>query len=38
MQSQALAKAFKSADPAAVKDTANKLNASCTNCHGKFRD
>jgi hypothetical protein len=37
-QSQALAKAFKAADPMAVKETANKLNASCTNCHGKFRD
>jgi hypothetical protein len=37
-QSQALGKAIEAADPKAVKDTANRLNASCTNCHGKFRD
>ncbi len=37
-QSQELSKAIKAADPKLVKETANKLNASCTNCHGKFRD
>jgi len=37
-QSRELRKAIEAADPKAVKVTANKLNASCTNCHGKFRD
>jgi len=33
-----LRKAIEGGDPKAIKDVANKLNASCTNCHGKFRD
>ncbi len=33
-----LAKAVKSKEPKAVKDAASKLNATCTNCHGTFRD
>jgi hypothetical protein len=37
-QSRDLRKAIEAADPKAVKDTASRLNASCTNCHGKFRD
>jgi soluble cytochrome b562 len=37
-QADALGKAIEAADPKAVKDAASKLNGSCTNCHGKFRD
>jgi hypothetical protein len=33
-----LRKAIEGGDPKAIKDVANKLNSSCTNCHGKFRD
>lgn len=36
--SDALAKALKSKDPAAVKTAASTLNSSCNNCHGVFRD
>jgi hypothetical protein len=34
----ALGKAIAAADPKAVKDAASRLNSSCTECHGKFRD
>jgi hypothetical protein len=34
----ALADAAKKGDPAALKAAASKLNASCNNCHGTFRD
>ena len=37
-QSGELRKVIEGGDPKAIKDVANKLNASCTNCHGKFRD
>ncbi|HZT82992.1 MAG TPA: cytochrome c [Gemmataceae bacterium] len=37
-QTDALEKAIESGDPKAVKDAASRLNGSCTNCHGKFRD
>jgi soluble cytochrome b562 len=37
-QADALSKAIESGDPKAVKDAASRLNGSCTNCHGKFRD
>jgi hypothetical protein len=37
-EADALAKAIDAADPKAVKDAAAKLNSSCTECHGKFRD
>jgi cytochrome c556 len=30
--------AAKKGDPAAIKKAATTLNASCTDCHGKFRD
>src|SRR5262249_54929751 len=33
-----LAKAAKSKDAKGVKDAASKLNSSCNNCHGDFRD
>ena len=33
-----LADAARKNDPAAVKAAASKLNASCNNCHGTFRD
>jgi Cytochrome C' len=33
-----LAEAAKKNDPAAVKAAASKLNSSCNNCHGTFRD
>jgi cytochrome c556 len=33
-----LTKAAKSGSPDAIKTAANNLNASCTNCHGTFRD
>jgi hypothetical protein len=33
-----LAKALKAKDAKAVKDSASKLNSSCNNCHGVFRD
>jgi hypothetical protein len=33
-----LAKAAKSGDRQAIKTAATNLNASCTNCHGTFRD
>jgi hypothetical protein len=36
--SDELAQAIKSGKGAAIKTTANNLNASCTNCHGTFRD
>ena len=36
--SQELIKAVKSGDPMAVKTAATNLNASCTDCHGDFRD
>jgi cytochrome c556 len=35
---QDLAKAAKAKDPKGVKEAANKLNTSCNNCHGVFRD
>jgi soluble cytochrome b562 len=37
-ESDALGKAIEAGDPKAVKSAATKLNASCTDCHGKFRD
>jgi soluble cytochrome b562 len=37
-QSRELGKAVEAGDPKAVKEAANKLNASCNDCHGKFRD
>jgi cytochrome c556 len=37
-QADALGKAIEAGDAKAVKDAAAKLNGSCTNCHGKFRD
>jgi soluble cytochrome b562 len=37
-QADALGKAIESGDPKQVKDAASRLNGSCTNCHGKFRD
>ena len=33
-----LAEAAKGKDPAAIKTAAAKLNSSCNNCHGVFRD
>jgi hypothetical protein len=33
-----LARAVKSGDARAIKTAATNLNASCTNCHGTFRD
>jgi hypothetical protein len=33
-----LSKAAKAQDAAAIKDAAMKANASCSNCHGVFRD
>lgn len=36
--SQELSKAVKAMKPDDVKKAANKLNASCTECHGVFRD
>ena len=33
-----LAKAAKAKEPKGVKDAAGKLNTSCNNCHGVFRD
>jgi len=36
--SRELAKTIKDNDPKAVKEAAAKLNSSCSNCHGKFRD
>ncbi len=33
-----LAKAAKSGNPKEIKTAATNLNASCTNCHGTFRD
>jgi hypothetical protein len=37
-QARELRKAIEGEDPKAVKEVAAKLNSSCTNCHGKFRD
>jgi hypothetical protein len=36
--SEELASAAKAKDATAVKNAANKLNSSCNNCHGAFRD
>ncbi len=36
--SKELIKALKDKDPVAVKNTANKLNGTCTECHSIFRD
>jgi len=36
--SQDLAKAAKAKDTAKIKTAANKLNATCNDCHAKFRD
>jgi cytochrome c556 len=33
-----LARAAKGGDPKAIKNAANNLNASCSNCHSDFRD
>jgi hypothetical protein len=33
-----LAKAAKAKDPKALKEAASKLNTTCNNCHGVFRD
>ena len=33
-----LVKAVKSGDPKLVRSAATNLNASCTDCHAKFRD
>jgi cytochrome c' len=37
-ESTSLADAAKTKQPAAIKAAAGKLNASCNNCHGVFRD
>jgi soluble cytochrome b562 len=37
-QADEMAKAIEAGDGKAVKDAASRLNGSCTNCHGKFRD
>ena len=36
--SQELIKALKAKDTNAIKTAANKLNGTCTDCHGDFRD
>jgi hypothetical protein len=36
--SKELTKAIQGGDPKVVKEAAMNLNASCSNCHGKFRD
>jgi soluble cytochrome b562 len=37
-QSRELGKAIEAGDAKAVKDTASRLNSTCNDCHGKFRD
>ena len=33
-----LAKALKAGEPKMIREASGKLNSSCSNCHGKFRD